>query len=65
VTAIELGAMEVGDDDDNPFIGNSGRVFAQGMLAQSLLAFCLRVSARHHQTQRLNLPLHGSAAAID
>jgi hypothetical protein len=58
--------MEVGHDDDNPSIGNGGgRVFAQGMLAQSLLAFCLRVSARHRQAQRLNAPFHGSAAAID
>src|SRR5580704_13320770 len=41
-----------GHDDDNPSVGNSdggnsgGRVFAQGMLARSPLASCLRVSAR-------------------
>jgi hypothetical protein len=71
VTTIGLGAMEVGHDDDNPSIGNGGwgnsggRVFAQGMLAQSPLASCLLVSAWHHQAQRLNPPRHGSAAAID
>jgi hypothetical protein len=70
VTTIELGAME-GDDDNDPAIGNSGgRVFAQGVLAQglsaqSLWAFCLHVSARQHQAQRLNPPFYRSAAAID
>src|ERR1700692_1563624 len=57
--------MEVGLNEDNPSIGNSGgRFFAQGLLAQGLLAHgllaqgpsasCLHVSARHRQAQRLN-----------
>jgi hypothetical protein len=60
VTTIELGAMEVGHDDGNPSIRNSGgRVFAQGLFAQRafaqrLLASCLHVAARYRQAQRLN-----------
>jgi hypothetical protein len=61
--------MEVGHDDDNLSIGNDGgrllaqSRFAQNLFAPSLLAFCLHVSARHHQAQRLNPPLHRPAAA--
>src|ERR1700730_9763792 len=46
-----------GHDDDNPTIGTSGgRVFAQSLLAQGLLALHRHVSVRRHQAQRLNPP---------